>query len=77
MNRRLNKVLVIPGTTIVRGWPDEVLLEASILKQPTVLCCREVAPISIVDLETRAGMVSNMWLAAVCETLAAVFDCQM
>lgn len=75
MNRRLTKVLVIPGTTNVRGWPDEVLLDPGTLHEPTAFCCREVTPLAITDLVSRAGSVSNPWLASLCRTLARVFDC--
>ena len=50
MNRRLNKLLVVPGTTNLRGWPDEVLLPPGPLNEPTAFCCREVTPLAIVDL---------------------------
>jgi mRNA-degrading endonuclease toxin of MazEF toxin-antitoxin module len=75
MNRRLNKVLVVPGTTNVRGWPDEVLLQAGTLNEPTAFCCREVTPVAITDLVNRAGSVPGRWLLDVCQTLARVFDC--
>ena len=75
MNRRLSKVLVLPGTTNLRGWPDEVVLERGVLKEATAFCCREVTPIAIADLTKRAGVVSNSWLELACETLATVFDC--
>jgi mRNA-degrading endonuclease toxin of MazEF toxin-antitoxin module len=57
MNHRLNKVLVIPGTTNLRGWPDEVSLEPGILKETTAFCCQKVTPIAIADLGKRAGVV--------------------
>lgn len=75
MNRRLTKVLVVPGTTNLRGWPDEVLLQPGTLNEPTAFCCREVSPIPIADLVSRAGAVSDAWLSNVCSTLASVFDC--
>lgn len=75
MNRRLNKVLVVPGTTNVRGWPDEVLLPPGALNERTAFCCREVTPIPIADLVSRAGAVSDEWLSNVCATLRRVFDC--
>jgi mRNA-degrading endonuclease toxin of MazEF toxin-antitoxin module len=75
MNRRLNKVLVVPGTTNMRGWPDEVLLQAGTLSEPMAFCCREVTPLAITDLVNRAGSVPERWLADVCTTLARVFDC--
>jgi mRNA-degrading endonuclease toxin of MazEF toxin-antitoxin module len=75
MNRRLSKVLVLPGTTNVRAWPDEVILEAGVLKETTAFCCREVTPVVITDLTKRAGVVTEAWLDLACETLATVFDC--
>lgn len=75
MNRRLAKVLVVPGTTNVRSWPDEVLLQPGTLKEPTAFCCREVTPIAITDLVNRAGSVTEPWLAGLCRILARVFDC--
>jgi mRNA-degrading endonuclease toxin of MazEF toxin-antitoxin module len=75
MNRVLSKVLVLPGTTNLRGWPDEVELEPGVLKELTAFCCREVTPIAIADLTKRAGVVSEAWLRLACETLATVFDC--
>jgi mRNA-degrading endonuclease toxin of MazEF toxin-antitoxin module len=75
MNRRLSKVLVIPGTTHLQGWPDEVELEPGVLKEATAFCCREVTPVAIADLTKRAGVVPDSWLALACETLATVFDC--
>jgi mRNA-degrading endonuclease toxin of MazEF toxin-antitoxin module len=75
MNRRLSKVLVLPGTTNLRGWPDEVLLQPDALNEPTAFCCREVTPVQIADLVNRAGSVPDRWLADVCTTLARVFDC--
>jgi mRNA-degrading endonuclease toxin of MazEF toxin-antitoxin module len=77
MNQRLNKVLVIPGTTNLRGWPDEVTLEPGILNQTTAFCCREVTPIAIADLGKRAGAVPDSWLNLACQTLATVFDCSI
>lgn len=75
MNRRLSKVLVLPGTTNLRGWPDEVVLEPGILKEATAFCCREVTPVAIAELTKRAGVVSDAWLITTCEVLATVFDC--
>ena len=75
MNLRLSKVLVLPATTNLRGWPDEVVLEPGVLKQATAFCCREVTPVAIADLSKRAGVVSDSWLELACETLATVFDC--
>jgi mRNA-degrading endonuclease toxin of MazEF toxin-antitoxin module len=75
MNRRLTKVLVVPGTTNLRGWPDEVLLQPGTLLEPTAFCCREVTPLASIDLVNRAGSVPDAWLASLCRTLARVFDC--
>lgn len=75
MNRRLNKVLVVPGTTNLRGWPDEVLLAPGVLPEATAFCCREVAPIHVADLRNRAGEVPEHVLNHICETLARVFAC--
>jgi mRNA-degrading endonuclease toxin of MazEF toxin-antitoxin module len=75
MNRRLTKVLVVPGTTNLRGWPDEVLLQPGTLKEVTAFCCREITPLAITDLMNRAGSVPDSWLAHLCQTLARVFDC--
>ncbi len=75
MNRRLGKVLVVPGTTNLRGWPDEVLLQPGTLNEPTAFCCREVTPLAITDLVNRAGSVPDSWLSNVCQRLARVFDC--
>ena len=75
MNRRLNKVLVVPGTTNLRGWPDEVLLAPGVLPEATAFCCREVAPVLTADLRDRAGEVAEQVLNQVCETLARVFAC--
>ena len=75
MNRRLNKVLVVPGTANVRGWPDEVLLAPGVLPEATAFCCREVAPVLTADLRDRAGEVAEQVLNQVCETLARVFAC--
>ena len=75
MNRRLSKVLVVPGTTNLRGWPDEVLLQTGTLREPTAFCCREVTPLAITDLVNRAGSVTEPWLSGLCRTLARVFDC--
>lgn len=75
MNQRLTKVLVVPGTTNLRGWPDEVLLQPGTLHEPTAFCCREVTPLAITDLVNRAGSVPDSWLASLCRRLARVFDC--
>lgn len=75
MNRRLKKVLVVPGTTNLRGWPDEVLLPAGPLNERTAFCCREVTPLAIAELVNRAGSVPDGWLTDLCRTLARVFDC--
>lgn len=75
MNRRLAKVLVVPGTTNLRGWPDEVVLQPGILDEPTAFCCREVTPLPITELVERAGVVADGWLTNICLTLARVFDC--
>lgn len=75
MNRRLSKALVLPGTTNLRGWPDEVLLQPGVLSEPTAFCCREVTPVPIADLVNRAGSVPDRWVSDVCTTLARVFDC--
>lgn len=75
MNRRLTKVLVVPGTTNLRGWPDEVLLHPGVLNETTAFCCREVTPLAINGLLNRAGAVPDSWLANLCLTLARVFDC--
>ena len=75
MNRRLTKVLVVPGTTNLRNWPDEILLLPGMLKTATAFCCREVTPIAIDELTTRAGVVSADWLQSICQVLSQVFDC--
>ena len=75
MNRRLSKVLVVPGTTNVRGWPDEVLLPSGFLRDATAFCCREVAPLQVADLRDRVGGVPESLLSEVCDTLAKVFAC--
>jgi mRNA-degrading endonuclease toxin of MazEF toxin-antitoxin module len=76
MNGVLAKVSVIPGTTNLRGWPDEVLLLPGLLKAETAFCCRELTPIAITELTGCAGSVSDEWLLQCCSVLAQVFDCR-
>jgi mRNA-degrading endonuclease toxin of MazEF toxin-antitoxin module len=75
MNRRLTRVVVIPGTTKLRGWPDEIVLEHG-LPDETAFCCREVGPIPIVDLISKAGRVPDEFLELACSRLASVLGCR-
>ena len=75
MNRRLAKVIVIPGTTNLRGWPDELLLATGLLPHDTAFCCREITPLSADLLVDRAGRVSDDWLAKACQLIGSVLGC--
>ena len=72
MNRRLPKIIVLPGTTNLRGWPDELLLPSGVLPSDTAFCCREITTIRAADLVDRAGLVSAPWLDHACDVLASV-----
>ena len=77
LNRRIPKVLVVPGTSNIRSWPDEVVVEGDgFLPQRTAFCAREVGPIRTSALQTLAGRVPDSMLAQVCATLCNVFDCR-
>lgn len=76
MNRRLAKVIVIPGTTILRSWPDELFLAKGILPHDTAFCCREIAPVATELLIDRVGRVSDEWLEAACAVLSSVLGCR-
>jgi mRNA-degrading endonuclease toxin of MazEF toxin-antitoxin module len=76
MNERLVKVIAIPGTSNVRGWPDELVLDHAALPDRTAFCCREIGPISIADFVNRAGRVTDDWLKTACSVIASVLDCR-
>ena len=76
MNQRLTKVLVIPGTTNLRGWPDELRLAKGFLPEDTAFCCRELTPLPTELLLDRLGTVGDDWLAAACNVLSSVLGCR-
>jgi mRNA-degrading endonuclease toxin of MazEF toxin-antitoxin module len=75
MNRRLPKVIVIPGTSNLRGWPDELRLAKNPLPSETAFCCREITTMFASDLVDRAGQVPEAWLDEACNVLASVLGC--
>jgi mRNA-degrading endonuclease toxin of MazEF toxin-antitoxin module len=76
MNRRLSKVIVIPGTTNLRGWPDELLLHSGELPDDTAFCCREITTLSASFLVDRVGRVPDEWLTGACDVLSSVLGCR-
>jgi mRNA-degrading endonuclease toxin of MazEF toxin-antitoxin module len=76
MNRRIAKVIVIPGTTNLRGWPDELIVTKGLLPDDTAFCCREVTPVSKDQLAERVGRVTEEWLVAACGVLSSVLGCR-
>ena len=77
LNQRIPKVLVLPGTTNIRGWPDEVTVDgAEFLPQRTAFCAREVGPINTAALQSLAGRLPDVLLDQVCATLCRVLDCR-
>ena len=66
---------MLPGTTNVRGWPDELLLDQDLLPETTVFCCREITPLPKDQLSTRIGSVTGEWLESACGVLSSVLGC--
>jgi mRNA interferase MazF len=74
---RLQRALVAPCTTTVRGIPSEVVLEpdSDPIPRRSAVNLDSVESVSVAVLVSRLGRLADIRMRAVCAALAVAVDC--